>query len=299
MTTALRIAQPSVRLCLVLKDSEAIVLRSYPLREADLLVSFFTRAEGKVKGVARAAKKSKRRFGGALEPLTHVRLYWEDRERTELARIDSCEILSSPLSETIDYPRAVALAHLAELLDELLPDRQNDDAIFRLTLAVLPHIHASNRNIGSSEQRNIGRAVIQSRSNHPIVRSSDHPISLWLPVTYFDLWLARLTGLLPSLNECTACGAELNGDRAFFHPMAEGLLCARDKRLASIEVSPESRALAAQVFKRSIAEILGSEPPTTDDRRPTTFGDLRKLLTHVFERHIEKNLITATMLERL
>ena len=52
-----------------LKQSEAIVLRSYPLREADLLVAFFTRAEGKVRGVARAAKRSKRRFGGALEPL--------------------------------------------------------------------------------------------------------------------------------------------------------------------------------------------------------------------------------------
>ena len=49
-----------------LKQSEAIVLRTYPLRESDLLVTLFTRAEGKVKGVARAAKKSKRRFGGAL-----------------------------------------------------------------------------------------------------------------------------------------------------------------------------------------------------------------------------------------
>ena len=48
-----------------LKQSEAIVLRTYPLREADLLVTLFTRAEGKVKGIARAAKKSKRRFGGA------------------------------------------------------------------------------------------------------------------------------------------------------------------------------------------------------------------------------------------
>ncbi|MGB9284530.1 MAG: DNA repair protein RecO, partial [Candidatus Sulfotelmatobacter sp.] len=52
---------------MALTESEAIVLRSYPLREADLLVTLFTRAEGKVRGVARSAKKSKRRFGGALE----------------------------------------------------------------------------------------------------------------------------------------------------------------------------------------------------------------------------------------
>ena len=47
---------------MAIKQSEAIVLRSYPLREADLLVAFFTRAEGMVRGVGRAAKKSKRRW---------------------------------------------------------------------------------------------------------------------------------------------------------------------------------------------------------------------------------------------
>ena len=87
-----------------LKQSEAIVLRTYPLRESDLLVTLFTRAEGKVKGVARAAKKSKRRFGGALEPLTLVRAYYDDREGQELARLDSCDILESPLSAEVDYP---------------------------------------------------------------------------------------------------------------------------------------------------------------------------------------------------
>ena len=59
---------------MALKESEAIVLRTYPLREADLLVTLFTRTEGKVRGVARSAKKSKRRFGGALEPLTLVKM---------------------------------------------------------------------------------------------------------------------------------------------------------------------------------------------------------------------------------
>ncbi len=106
-----------------LKESEAVVLRTYPLREADLLVTLFTRAEGKVRGVARAAKKSQRRFGGALEPLTYVRAFYEDRERQELSRLDALEVLESPLASEVSYPRAVALAHVAELLDELLPDR--------------------------------------------------------------------------------------------------------------------------------------------------------------------------------
>jgi DNA repair protein RecO (recombination protein O) len=77
---------------MALMESEAIVLRTYPLREADLLVTLFTRAEGKVRGVARSAKKSKRRFGGALEPMTYVRAFYDVRERQELARLDACEV---------------------------------------------------------------------------------------------------------------------------------------------------------------------------------------------------------------
>src|SRR5436309_10127479 len=124
-----------------LKESEAVILRTYPMREADLLVTLFTRQEGKIRGVARAAKKSKRRFGGALEPLTYVRVYYEDRERQELTRLDSCEVIESPLATEVSYPRAVALGHIAELLDELLPDREANDAVFRLTLAVLGRLH--------------------------------------------------------------------------------------------------------------------------------------------------------------
>src|SRR6201997_127630 len=125
---------------MALKESEAIVLRTYPLREADLLVTLFTRLEGKVRGVARSAMKSKRRFGGALEPLTYVRAFYEDRERQELTRLDSCDVLESPMATEVSYPRAVALGHIAELLDELLPDREANDTVFRLVLSVLAQL---------------------------------------------------------------------------------------------------------------------------------------------------------------
>ena len=74
-----------------------------------------------MRGVARSAKKSKRRFGGALEPLTYVRAFYDVRERQELARLDACEVLESPMASEVSYARAVALGHIAELLDELLP----------------------------------------------------------------------------------------------------------------------------------------------------------------------------------
>src|ERR1700740_78955 len=174
---------------MALRESEAIVLRTYPMREADLLVTLLTRAEGKVRGVARSAKKSKRRFGGALEPLTYVRAFYDVRERQELVRLDACEVLESPLASEVSYARAVALGHMAELLDELLPDREANDAIFRLTLSVLHMLTGP---------------------------------EVWMPVTYFELWLTRLVGFLPELTECIVCGRSLHGRRAYFSAPARG-----------------------------------------------------------------------------
>ena len=245
---------------MALRESEAIVLRSYPLREADLLVTLFTRTEGKVRGVARSAKKSKRRFGGALEPLTYVRAFYDVREGQELARLDSFEVLESPLSSEVSYARAVALGHIAELLDELLPDREANDAIFRLTLSVLQ-----------------------------VLTGPD----VWMPVTYFELWLTRLVGFLPELTECIVCGRSLISSRAWFHALADGLMCAADKRLASSEISSESRDLAARMFRAPVESFVGLPWPKSQ------CADLRKFLIQTLQRHIEKKLVTAAMLEKL
>src|ERR1700677_21195 len=101
---------------------EAIVLRTWPFHEADLLVSLFTREQGRLKGVARHAMRSRRRFGGALEPMTHVWASYAERPKQELVRLDAFEILSSPLSRPVDYARTAALQFVAEVVEEALPD---------------------------------------------------------------------------------------------------------------------------------------------------------------------------------
>jgi len=257
---------------MALKESEAIVLRAYPLRESDLLVTLFTRLEGKVKGVARAAKKSKRRFGGALEPLTYVRAFYDDRERQELARLDSCEVIESPMATEVTYARSVALAHVAELLDQLMPDREASDAVFRLSLAVIAELRGP---------------------------------ALWMPLTYFELWMTRLMGFLPELGECVVCGRSFDadrdgdgngdreGNRAFWHALADGLTCMDDKRIASSELSPESRTIAARMLRSRASDFAGIEWPKA------LCADLRKFLIQILERHIEKKLVTAGMLEKI
>jgi DNA repair protein RecO (recombination protein O) len=244
---------------MAVKESEAIVLRTYPFREADLLVTLFTRSEGKVRGVARSAKKSKRRFSGALEPLTYVKLHYDAKEGQDLTRLDYCEVLESPLAYEVSYPRAVALGHVAELLDELLPDREANDVVFRLALSTLAGLRGS---------------------------------EIWMPVTYFELWMTRLMGYFPDLSECIICGRILNGSRAFFHVLADGLMCAEDKRLASSEISAESRILASHMFRAPLDSFAGTPWPKV------LAEDLRKFLLQILQRHIEKKLVTAGMLER-
>ena len=245
----------------MLKQSDAIVLRTYPLREADLLVTLFTREEGKIRGVARSAKKSKRRFGGALEPLTRVRAYYDQKAGQELARLDCCDVIESPLMHAIDYERTIALSYVAEVLDGLLPDHDANDAVFRLTLSVLPLLESG---------------------------------SIWMPLTYFDLWITRLMGLLPELGSCIVCGDELNGSgRVFFHALADGLMCATHKRLASSEMSLASRQMAGQMFRSSIG-AFAAEP-----WKRQRGADLRKFLGQCIERHIEGKLVTSIALAKL
>jgi len=330
----------------MIRQSEAIVLRTYPLREADLLVTLFTRSEGKIRGVAKAAKKSKRRFGGALEPLTCVRAYWDEREKQELARLDACEILQSPLASPVDYPRAVALAHVAEVLDELLPDREVNDPVFRLAVTVLaalrntaktaypPQRGADERGSkealpristneygpeGNSPQTHTdedGLEGVQEEPEHVLIRAdlcksvaekSSASIreklrksaakelggSIWLPLTYFDLWMLRLVGFLPDLSECITCGATLNGGRVFYHALSDGLMCQEHKRLASSEISPVSRAMAAQMFREPLERLVGECWPR--DRA----ADLRRFLAQTMERHLERKLVTLAMLQKL
>src|SRR3984957_3035430 len=201
---------------MVQRQGEAIVLRAWPFQEADLLVSLFTREQGRVKGVARHAMKSRRRFGGALEPMTHVRASYAEKPRQELVRLDAFEILSSPMSRPVDYARTAALQLVAEVLEEALPEGAPEDAVFRLALAVLDELQ-------------VGR--------------------VWMPVTYFALWMNRLMGWMPELGHCAACGLDLRGGTVWYSSASDGVTCEDDRRGGSTALSAESVVLAARMFR--------------------------------------------------
>lgn len=243
---------------------EAIVLRTWPFLEADLLVSLFTREQGRIKGVARHAMRSRRRFGGALEPMTYVRASYAERPRQpigqELVRLDAFEILSSPLSQPIDYGRTAALQLIAETLEEALPEQAPDDPIFRLALSVLEELRVD---------------------------------SIWLPVLYFALWMNRLMGWMPELAHCVVCGEYLRGRTLYYSTTSDGITCTDDRRPNSIPLSAASAELAERIFRTPLATLASEDFPRN------RAADLRRFALDLLERHLERRLASARTLNRL
>jgi DNA repair protein RecO (recombination protein O) len=147
--------------------SESFILRTYPFREADLIVSFFTREQGKLRGVARRARKPKSPFGAGLERLSHVRVAYFLRENAELASLSSCETMESGFGVQADYGCSLALDYFTEVSDHLLPPHEPNEKFFRLLKAMIEHLRAGG--------------------------------DVWSAVDYFTLWAVRLTGVLPEL----------------------------------------------------------------------------------------------------
>ena len=161
-----------------LAESEAVILRAGALGEADKLVSFFSRRFGRLRGVAPHARRSRRRFGAALEPLSHVQVSFFERESQELVRLSEAELLDAYWDARGDWERSVALNQVVELAEWLLPEREPAERAFRLMLAVLGRLKRAD--------------------------------SVWLPLTYYQLWMVRLAGWLPALEECSRCRKPLD-----------------------------------------------------------------------------------------
>src|ERR1017187_4860218 len=117
--------------------SEAFVLQTWPFKEGDLIVSFLTRDFGKLRGVARRARRPKSGFGSGLERLSQIRMSYYQRENRELVNIDSFELLQSQFSVIHDFSAACALDFLAEVSEQLLPANEPGERHSRLLTAVL------------------------------------------------------------------------------------------------------------------------------------------------------------------
>ena len=177
--------------------SEALILRTYKLAEADRIVVFLTRDRGKKRGVAKGARRPRSRYAGALEPMTRAGVAYYEREMRDLVRLNYVEPQRSPLSAIGLTGGASVLGHVgyfAELIDEWAPEAHADERLYRLGSAVIDALAAG----------------------APIDRLA----------RYFEYWILRLQGVYPALVVCPGCGRTME-EGAAMPPREHAYLCLR------------------------------------------------------------------------
>jgi DNA repair protein RecO (recombination protein O) len=242
-----------------LKESEAIVLRSYPLGEGDRLVSFLDRQAGRVRGVARGARLPKSRFGSTLEVLAYIRIWYFERETRDLVRINQCELLESFLDVQSDYSSGICLALISEVTEAVLGEREAADAQFRLVL--------------------LAARAIRKHGASPVV------------LAYFALWTARLGGWLGPLDRCGRCSRPIENESLFAFPGFAELYCLNCREIRMEEISKEALLIGRQALSGTLDRLLELDPSAGAAESILSFG------LDILEQHIEKTLLSRKMLE--
>jgi DNA repair protein RecO (recombination protein O) len=122
--------------------TSAVVLGSFPLGESDRVVTFFSRHCGKVRGVAKGARRLRSRFGGALELLTLGELVFFDNGRSELVQVDHFDIVRPFARARDDLERLGQAAWIAECLTRLTAERDPSPVLYGLVVRALAGIEA-------------------------------------------------------------------------------------------------------------------------------------------------------------
>ncbi|HUJ33187.1 MAG TPA: DNA repair protein RecO [Candidatus Acidoferrum sp.] len=245
-----------------LHESEAIVLQGYPLGEADRLVSFLSRTMGRMRGVAAGARRPKSRFGSTLERLSHVRIWFFERETRELVRINQCEMIESFLDAFGDYASSIALSLFSEITQAVLPDKEASDANFRLVLLC-------------------AQAVKRTRKPEPAL-------------AYFTLWTVKLGGWLPALDVCSRCGRALMGaepnQAAYFSASGSAFVCGNCRRPRMRVISPAG----LRAMKRMLAERLDR---LSEEAVPVSAAkEVTDVMLDVIEHQIDRKLASRELM---
>jgi DNA repair protein RecO (recombination protein O) len=210
-------------------EAEAVVLRRYSLSEADRIVVLATREFGSVRVIAQGVKKPKSRMAGCLEPLNHIRAKFFLREGAELWRLRQCETLHSFLGRNPSLTRLYGFSYVAELMQEFLDEHNANPPLFRLLLATLE----------AGEEFECDEALIR----------------------YFELWLLRLSGLLPDYCSCSQCGGCVT-DLGFYALVEAGQsLCAACSGSKGVRIQAEAAAALRDLPRMSPAQFVSRGLP--------------------------------------
>lgn len=195
---------------MVLVHTDAIVLRSYNLAEADRIVVCLTKSAGLVRAVAKGARRMKSRFGAALEPFTLIRLSFYERENRELVTISQAEIVKSNFDLASQIEVGEVLGYMSELIGEFAPPHEANEKLFRMI-----------------------NACVDAMAEAP--QSATHILR------YFEIWLLRLAGSFPDVRACGICGAQPKAQDNLYLDAEGGLRCSNCSRGIGVKLQPQAR----------------------------------------------------------
>ena len=242
-----------------IRETEAIILKTFPLGEADRLVSFLARTAGRLRGVASGARRLNNRFGSTLEALSHVQLWYLERETRDLVRIQQCELLESFHKAQSDYRLSTGLAVVSEIGERVLPEKEASEPMFRLILLT--------------------------------VREIERTAEWELPLSYFAFWAVRLGGWLPRFDRCSFCSTAFLSAPAYHGGGEAGLLCSKCRRPGMKALPLEARELAEH-FTAARLDRLDNHRPERSAASP-----LREAALGWLEHHLDRRLTTRQFLE--
>ena len=245
------------------RHSEAIVLRTYRVGEADKMVVFLTRQHGKIRGRAKGARRPRSKFGGSLEIGTEIELTFFEKESREMVSIDHCDIIRSGFSYSGDPLLACTLAYFADLVDSFAPDREPNVKLYRLM--------------------NAAAASLTSGAD---------PTRL---ARYFEAWVLRLGGFYPTGKTCSVCGAKLIQDGAHYVLDEHQLQCARCGRRArnGVSLSLASLRYLEQIWHRPPGELPA--PPAQEAEQ--VLDELAKLNRRLICQQLDREPNSLPILE--
>jgi DNA repair protein RecO (recombination protein O) len=241
------------------RETEAIILKTFALGEADRLVSFLGRNSGRVRGVAGGARRIKNRYGSTLEVLSHVQIWYVEKETRDLVRIQQCELLESFHKAQSDYALSTGLAVVSEISELVLPEHEVAESMFRLILLTAREIE----------------------------RTGDWAV----PLSYFAYWTVRLGGWSPHFDRCSTCGELFGNHPAFFAVWAPGLFCDKCRRQGMRTLQWAGRQLVETFAAQRLDRIESTEP------RKLAAKELREAALDWIEHHTERRLGTRALLE--
>jgi DNA repair protein RecO (recombination protein O) len=225
----------------------ALVLSSVDYGEADRVVSLFTDTHGRLAAFARGARKSRRRFAGALEPFTLLQAQLVET-RGDTFRLDRVEVLDGMGELRQEMGRIARGAYAAELVRELCREREPHPALFELL-----------RGFWAS-----------------LAREGGGP---WTMIR-FELGALANAGLMPRLDRCARCGSS-SLEEALFDPEHGGLSCARCARGVGSQVSREAAMTLALLQRDSRSGELEAPLPVRAEARAVLSRFMAHHLGHV------------------